>query len=519
MRLVAVLLIFLSSLSSAVFSQDIVLPQSFYKNAYLSNTTNQVNKSFYPLIDSNYNQSAFVNDSTVFYYDFFVWFFNRNWIEIKEKAGTLNISPLINLSVGRGFQNADSNLLYRNTRGISANGNFGRKVFYQFVLCENQSRFLDYQNQYFNDRGEFYDNDSIFQKVNAVIPSGARTKPFKTNGYDYAFSYGSINYLLTKKIGLEGGNNQQFIGNGYRSLLLSDNSIYAPYLKFNWSIGKKISYHLLWRKHRNLYRKPVTTAVESAYEPKFFSAIYLSYQINKRLAVSLFSSSNALRADSNIVHPFQWQSLSPIPLLNNDILLKNTLINGISGINLDFALKNVKFYAQFAIDEVGASKETAFQLGLFYGKVMNFGNFNVRAEFNHVSPGFYSDKNDKLSYSQYNLPLAHPKGNNFSEFILQSSYSVKRFYIELSCIYYQTSGGNMQDQIAANSIFFQSGGFLGGKTLSNYLEVGYRINKKYNPTLYIQHHLRNSSFGNEKLSNQALLAGLKVSLFNQYLDF
>lgn len=513
-----------SSFSFFAQHKTIIL-NNFYKQNFLKYSGKNSFETFYPVNETQLNLSDSLKDTSILYYDFFVWFFKKNWIEIKEDNARLEISPLINLSYGKGFNVTDSLPLYRNSRGVYATGEFSNKVSYSFMFCENQSRFMNYESQYFLDRGEFYDNDSVFQKVNAVIPAGARTKPFKVNGFDYAFSIGSIAYQATKKMRFEFGNNQHFIGSGYRSLLLSDNSVYAPAIRFSWNLSDKLSYQILYRKHRNLFRKPATLAVEPAYETKFFAANYFTFKATNNFAISIFSAGNQLRTDSITKNPIQVQMLTPLPFLNTDLFQNSNLINGISGLNLDLGFEKVRFYGQISLDKYEKTFLLAYQVGAYYFDVLKLKNLNFQMEFNHVPNQFYASSNQKLAYSQYNLPLAHVKGNNFTEIYANINYNFKRFYLNNSFLVYFTPSGTQTQQIESNSIFQTNKAlatFTKGETFVNTLEAGFRINKKYNPTLFVQFQIRKNQFtaqGFKSEYNNMIMAGLKVNLFNQYLDF
>lgn len=502
-------------------AQQNISLQKYYKTQYLKFSRNNSFETFYPVNSSNFNLQDSLKDTTTFYYDFHVWFFTKNWLEIKENKAKLEINPLVDFSFGKGSSIADSLPLYRNSRGISVSGELTEKISFSFILSENQSRFMNYQNLYFFDRGEFYDLDTVYGKVNAVIPGAARTKPFKTNGFDYAYSVGYFAYQVNKKLRIEAGNNMQFIGSGYRSLLLSDNSIYAPNLRFNWQINPKLSYQILYRKHKNLYRKPKTLAVESAYETKFFSVNYLTYKMKSNLSLSLFTSGNQLLTDSITKYKHQFNMLLPLPFYNTDFIFKNDIINGLSGLNIDYALSSsIRFYSQIAMDDFNKKLLFAYQFGGYYFDAFRLKNLNFQIEFNYIPNNFYSNENDKLTYSQYNLALAHPKGNNFSEIFFNINYEFKRLFFSNSLNYYKTQGGILTKQIEANSIFTTNkSDFEKGIVVINTLEIAYRINKKYNPTIYFQYSTRKSNFQQTKFSDNHFLVGLRVNLLNQYLDF
>ncbi|MGV3629727.1 MAG: hypothetical protein ACO1O6_00880 [Bacteroidota bacterium] len=516
-------LLFCLVLSSSFFAQQKPVPlQTYYKTGFLKYSGKNALESFYPVNESLLNVSDSLKDTTVFYYDFFVWLFQRNWIELKQPEGKIFINPFVNLSYGRTLAGNDSLPLYRNMRGINISGEFFNKVGFSFSLCENQARFQGYERQYFEDRGELYDLGAYYEKANAVIPAGGRTKPFKVGGYDYAFSFGAISYAVTKNLRIEAGNNQHFIGSGYRSLLLSDNAVYAPYFRLNWKISPMWSYQLLYRKHRNLFRKPATHAVEQAFENKFFSASYLTFKPVKNLAFSIFTAGNQLRADSVSYHPIEAQMLVPLPLFNTDLAFQSSNINGIAGLNIDFALKDLKLYGQLAFDKYRNIYLAAFQAGVYYFDAFKAENLTLQLEVNHVPNNFYASDNVKLSYSQYNMPLAHVKGNNFTEIYGNVNYEFRRMYMNYSFISYQTRGGTIPQQIYSNSIFQPDKALQTlskGVTLVQTHEIGYRINRLYNPTLFVQTQIRSSVFDKEKNNFSYVMLGLKVNLNNQYLDF
>ncbi len=507
---------------NSFFAQENIPLENYFKNNYLKYSGENSFETFYPVTNSDFKLQDSIGDKNIYYYDLFVWLFKKNWIEVKDGEAHFEINPLVNFTYGKGNTISDSLPLYRNTRGIKMNGELSKKISFSFIFCENQSRFMHYQNQFFQDRGEFYDLDSIYGKVNAVIPAGARTKPFKSNGFDYAFSVGHVGFQATKKIRVEAGNNQHFIGSGYRSLLLSDNGIYAPNIRFSWKINSKFSYQILFRKHKNLYRKPKTFAIESVYENKLFTANYFTYKAKDNFSISLFTSGNQLITDSISKYKPQFQMLAPIPFSSTDFIFKNKLINGISGLNFDLAFKRSRFYSQVAMDEFNKDLIFAYQFGFHLFDLLKMKNLNLQAEFNLVPENFYAHENPKLTYSHYNMALAHTKGNNFKEILLNLSYEYKRFSVQNSSIVYLNYGGSTLNQIESNSIFItneQKSVSSQGTTLLNSTELSYRINSNYNPTVYLQFVTRNSNYGAEKQTNNQILFGLKVNLFNQYLDF
>ena len=91
-----------------------------------------------------------------------------------------------------------------------------------------------------------------------------------------------------------------------------------------------------------------------------------------------------------------------------------------------------------------------------------------------------------------------------------------------SFVVYQSRGGTIDEQIYSNSIFLENKNLNtinSGNTLIQTHEIGYRINRLYNPTLFAQTQIRASVFGDTRNTFSYVMFGLKVNLSNQYLDF
>ena len=61
---------------------------------------------------------------------------------------------------------------------------------------------------------------------------------FRDDLMDFYYATGYINYDINRFFDLQLGHGKHFIGDGYRSMLLSDNSFNYPYLKITTDIWK-----------------------------------------------------------------------------------------------------------------------------------------------------------------------------------------------------------------------------------------------------------------------------------------
>jgi hypothetical protein len=507
------------------FSQQKMLPQHVYfKDQFVRLSKDKSITTLYPANESQLNLHHINRDSSLQYYEVFDWLFKKHWVEIRNKQGHLSISPLVDGSFGKEQIDTTRSTLLRNTRGVFVEGQLLDKFSFSFSFAENQAQFMEYETRYLYAAGEKYVSNGGYLTTNAVIPGAARTKPFKENGFDYAYSIGSVRYAASKVLSFEAGNNGHFVGNGYRSLLLSDHSTAAPYVKADWKFAPRWTYSFIAKRTNNLYRKPVYQTVEAPYENKLFTVAYLSFKASEQFTMSLFTAGANLRGDSLVKHPLQASMWIPVPGLNTDLFQrKNSTLNGIAGINLDYALKKQRIYGQVVIDKVSATHLFAGQLGVHFFDLANIPNLHVQSEINYVPPFFYASENPKLAYSHYQLPSAHPRGNNFLEGIIRMDYEYKRFFLQSKSILQQNQGIEA-NAFAPHSIFTPVKNLANaesayGSTFIQEIEVGYRVNRKYNGMILVGCKIRSSEFKGARELNQAVYLSIKSGLLNHYFDF
>lgn len=478
--------------------------QTIYKTSYYRN-------SFLPTTENRYNLHENIKDSSIQYYDFAEVLYKKHLIEVKSKDCFLTISPLIDLSLGIDLKDTSSLNLFQNTRGVLIEGDLFKNFSFSTSFFENQSRFSSYEQQFINERGEFRPVSNGYAQENGVISGASRTKPFKTNGYDYSYAIGNIIYSPHKKIDLIAGNNQQFIGTGYRSMLLSDNSSYSPYFRVDYYISKRLSFNYLRSRNMNLIRKKNYTTVEGFYQPKGFGINYLTYHVTPKLNLSLFDGTIWSMGDSLQTKSVNPLFYNPIPFVS--AFLKDSTCYAIQGLNLNWIVTNkIRAYSQLAIGDLD-SKQLAFQLGFRGYDFFKLKNSMIQLEFNMASETMYQSKYSRLNYSNYNLPLAHTKGNAFKELVLRFNWEYKRCYIDLKSINYYLDNFNRTALLPIPKSNISTDGFV----FLNQLEIGYRFNKKINLTIFANCIYRYNNA--TKSQNLILSTGIRTALINHYNDY
>jgi hypothetical protein len=512
-----VVIIALLGLATVSYSQhNLISTHSFFRDKLFetSRIESYNGNSFLPITESSYNLQKHLKDTSVFYYDFAETAYKKHWVEIKTEDCYLTISPVFNLSLGRDLSDTANRNLFQNTRGFIIEGDIAKNFSFATTFYENQARLSNYESDFVSSHGEFYfkQNGSGYYQQNGVVSGGTRTKEFKNDGFDYGFAQGYIVYQPHKKLDIIVGNNQQFIGAGYRSLLLSDNSSGAPYLRFDYKITKRWSYTYLRTRAMNLIRKKKSTTVEAYYQPKGFAVNYLSFQATDKLNISLFEGSTWSMGDSLTTKRVNPLFYNPIPIVSS--LLNDSICSAIQGINVNWLLHtNVRVYGQFTVGSIG-TKQYAFQVGYRGNDYFKIKNLYTQIEYNFATSKMYKATTDRLNFNHYNLALAHPMENGFHEIVLRAGWEWKRIFVDFKSVNYFLVNHTKNDLLPIQYYNTVSD----DKISHNQLEFGYRMNKKLNWTFFGNITYRKQT-GLENSQAFILSAGMRTSLLSHYNDY
>lgn len=326
-----------------------------------------------------------------------------NVFEVNEKDFFLAVSPALNFQFGKE-SDFDENL-FINSKGVIARGLIAKKIGFHFYLTDNQ------------EQGPLQFRQ--FAAANRAVPGNGFWKDFKKNGYDYFDARGSATWNVTKYINMQFGYDKQFIGNGYRSLLLSDFASNNLFLKFNTRIWK-INYTNLFME---MTPQLPTRRGDLLLDKKYAAMHHFSINAAKWLNLGLFESVIFGRENH-----FELSYLVPIIFLRS--------IEGQNGspdnanIGADFKTnfgKSFQAYGQFMLDELNFQEirkdktwwanKYGLQLGAKYIDVFGISNLDLQLEWNKIRPFTYQHRDTVTAYTHYNQPLAHPKGANLGEFI------------------------------------------------------------------------------------------------------
>lgn len=456
--------------------------------------------------------------------------FNDDVITLYKKDFSLVVNPLMNFSYGHDF--VKNKNVWINTRGIEVKGRIGKAFTFYTNFYENQGIFVNYI-------------DSFIRK-NKVVPGQGRLHVYLDStgehlylggkSFDYSSATGYISFRAGRFFSFQLGQGKNFLGDGYRSLLLSDNSFANAYFKMEVNIWH-IKYLVLYNQYLDLGED----IPEVGYARKYSTVHYLSWAISKRVNLSLFDAIIWQATDTlGNYRGFDWQYLNPVIFLRSVEFSLGSPDNALLGVNLSVIVgKHNVFYGQLLLDEFILKKvmahsgfwanKQAFQLGFKTFDLFGVKNLYLQTEYNYVRPYTYSESVERINYGHYNQPLAHPFGANFWESVNFVRYNYKRFFFNYEFLYsikgLDPPGKNYGGDIYKSYYTYVNayGNYVGQgirtRLLYQNFSASFLINPAYNLNFTMGVVLRNMSSNVSTENTRYFYIGLRTSLRDLYYDF
>lgn len=439
-----------------------------------------------------------------------------NFLEVKTRDFFLAVNPILQLNAGVETGTTNQSI-YLNSRGVNLRGMIARKVGFAASIIENQER----GPQFFQQQ---------ISKFRAV-PGEGFYKPFKKTGVDYFDARGYFTFNAAKYIDIQFGYDKNFIGNGYRSLFLSDWGNSNLFLKLNTRIWK-INYQNLFMELMPQFKKTGDTLLDR----KYAAMHYLSMNVTKWLSIGLFEGVIFGRKNH-----FDFQYLNPIIFYRHIEGTVGSPDNALAGFDFKANIAHrVQLYGQLLLDEFILSEiknnptswvnKWGIQLGLKYVDAFGVRNLDFQLETNRVRPFTYSHNDTIANYTHYNQPLAHPLGANFQEFIGIIRYQpAPKWNVYAQAIYYyqglDSAGKNFGSNIFRNyTTRAMNDGFKIGSgdkatCFNGYLQVSYEV--KENLFLEVSGQYRNYKIQSAPIASNSTIitAGIRLNMFNRRYDF
>ena len=443
------------------------------------------------------------------------------------------INPILDLETGSDSEGGST---YNNTRGFLITGGLGKKFNFYSSVFESQGRFADYVNQY-------AESLKAFGPDPAIIPGRGIAKRFKTDSYDYPVAEAYLSYAPAEFLNIQFGHGKNFIGDGYRSLLVSDAASPLPFLKINTKFWK-LKYTNTWMWLKDV--RDEATA-DKAFLTKYMANHYLSWNVSKRLNIGLFES--VIWTNSND-RGFDVNYLNPIIFYRAiEFETGQGAGNAVLGASAKYKFNdNVNAYGQFILDEFSLSdvkggekswkNKYGYQLGVKYYNAFKVDNLMLQFEYNRIRPYTYSHNTIVLNYAHNNQSMGHLWGANFSEAIFIGRYHYQRWFANAKFIFgvrgFDYNNGT-DDFSYGGDIYrdyndrpFDSGVEVGQgiktKTFNGNVQAGYLINPASNLKIFTDITFRNFNPEAETVSTFKsntvwFNVGIRTDLFNWYFDY
>jgi len=216
-----------------------------------------------------------------------------NLWEIDRKDFYIRVNPIIN---GKAFAAKDDDFLFLNQRGIEIRGGIDGKVFFHTSILESQARFADYVRDQIDE--------------DQAVPGAGFYKSYKSrvvdteDAQDFLLAQGYVGFNISKHVYAQLGHGRNFIGDGYRSMFLSDFGNNYFYLKLNARIWK-FHYQTLFAE---LNAAGARDDIGDVLIPKKYTAMHhLSYNVTKNLNIGIFEAVIFNRNNN-----FELQYLNPV---------------------------------------------------------------------------------------------------------------------------------------------------------------------------------------------------------------
>ncbi|MEA1874492.1 MAG: hypothetical protein U9N51_08710 [Bacteroidota bacterium] len=261
-----------------------------------------------------------------------------------------------------------------------------------------------------------------------------------------------LHYQTPWFVYLESGIGKSHIGNGFRSMILSENAPAYPYARIGAEFAN-VNYHMQWMLLEN-------HSCQTWIDPnaaKLMMMHYLSWNVGKNINLGLFESIVWSRGNNR--QAFEAQYLNPLIFFRPVEFSLGSSDNVLMGLNLSWTpLEKLQLYSQFVLDDIQVGQffndiryrlrildetETYGWFGNKYSGQIGFKTFDLfginqlylQSEINAVRPGTYAHHNVNQAYTSSYQALAHPLGANFVESVSRLVYQYQNLQIGIYFMY------------------------------------------------------------------------------------
>jgi hypothetical protein len=313
------------------------------------------------------------------------------------------IAPVLDASFS--YSPTPKTFSFRFAQGAYIAANLGKRAGFELSAVLYEQKFP----------GESYSIDSL-----NLVPRHNRYLSGKGEQAVYGAIRGNIWWKANKWLTFTAGNDKHFIGDGDRSLLLSENAAAYPFFQTRLNIWK-INY-----QHQVMFMRDLAENAGSKRFPKYVSQHVLSYNHKNRFNFYIFEAVVWRKQDSVRHRGVDLTYLNPFVFYRPIEFNQGSPDNVLMGIGGKWRILGSNyFYGQFLLDEFNfkyVSKNNGWWASK-YGYQVGFKTYGLwkerksllLLEYNHMRPFTYAHSFSLQNYGYLQQPLAHPLGSNFRE--------------------------------------------------------------------------------------------------------
>jgi hypothetical protein len=430
----------------------------------------------------------------------------------------LVVNPVLNYQISTiGFQGKRALI---NNRGLEIRGNITNKIGFYTQISDEILRPVPYLF-------EEYQRIGTLQGIGFTKSNKGEFNHFLSSGY--------VSVSPNKYMDFQLGHGRQFIGDGVRTFIMSNNAVDNFYVRFNTRIWK-INYTNIFSEYRDY------TLGGYAIQSRHYAATHhLSVNIGKKLNIGIFETIIFQRDSGYVNTGFEINYLNPIIMYKSVENGLNSTDKAILGANFKYNFANrFSAYGQLVLSELVLNEITnnrgwwgnkwAYQLGLKYIDLFGINNLDAQMELNVCRPYMYTSFSALQTNTNYNQPIAHPLGANFYETIGVLRYQpTNQFNLQLKGVYYaigyDTLGGNVGQNIQ-KSYRTTTTGIYGNeitqgqltKVLFMDLMASYMLRHNLFIDFGVTYRYSNSELAYLKSENTFLNLGIRVNMARREYD-
>lgn len=436
------------------------------------------------------------------------------WVSKKEhyESNYLRVFPVVN-ALGSYQSDAQNTSSYILGAGFGITGQFTKKFYARLILTGNYSQRegsdAAYSSVYNTDFWEDHNNSG-------TIGLQPRLR----------LSYSPYEFL-----NIQAGVDQNFIGQGKRSMLLGDHGAPYPFVQLRTKLWKVelVNIYQFFKENEH-----------STFTRKFASTHFFNYKATKRFQIGVFESVVFAPKDTLMNRGYEVAYLNPFLFYRPTEYALGSQDRLVIGLNTSYEFNRVMIYGQLAIDEFVLKELTSRsrwwankysgQIGFKGKEELSFGKLRWLAELNFARPFIYSHLNVSTNYGNQGRPLAHPLGSNFAEVYAEASLEFSpKFTLKGRLFFVQQGGGDGNDTLSYGSDVympytekpFEYGYKIGGNgKINRYhfsLEGNYQISKKLGINAFLRPGIEVNNLSTQGYRTQFLMyGGIRTNLWNDH---